>query len=83
MHKALIAAAVLSVCAVTAADAGSRNKHQRHHTYQRTHVYPMHAYPAPPYAFVASSSRPVWAAPWQCFTDDGYGRYLPCEAGRR
>lgn len=83
MKKVLIAVAALSLCMMTAADAGSRNKHQRHHTYQRMDVYPTQAYSAPPQAFVASSSRPVWAAPWQCFTDDGYGRYLPCEAGRR
>jgi hypothetical protein len=26
-------------------------------------------------------SKPRWAAPQQCFTDDGYGRYTPCEGG--
>jgi hypothetical protein len=32
-----------------------------------------------PYA--AYPSRPAWAAPWQCFTDEGYGRFRPCDAG--
>jgi hypothetical protein len=29
----------------------------------------------------AVANRPAWAAPWQCVTDDGYGRYLPCAVG--
>ena len=30
------------------------------------------------YAF---ANRPSWAAPGECFTDDGYGRFWPCSAG--
>lgn len=26
-------------------------------------------------------ARPAWAAPQQCLTDDGYGRFLPCGLG--
>ena len=26
---------------------------------------------------------PVWRGPNECFTDEGYGRYRPCNAGRR
>jgi len=41
---------------------------------------PVAAYvPAVPYAVYPS--RPPWAAPWQCFTDEGYGRFRPCDAG--
>ena len=29
----------------------------------------------------AVANRPVWAAPQQCYTDDGYGRFLPCDVG--
>ena len=29
------------------------------------------------YAF---ANRPSWAAPGECFTDDGYGRYRSCSA---
>ena len=27
------------------------------------------------------AARPSWAAPGQCLTDDGYGRFLPCALG--
>jgi len=40
---------------------------------------------APPAAEVQPASRamarPPWAAPQQCFTDDGYGRFLSCSTG--
>ncbi|MBX6426944.1 MAG: hypothetical protein IRZ09_13600 [Variibacter sp.] len=26
-------------------------------------------------------SRPYWAAPGECFLDDGYGRFRPCSGG--
>jgi len=39
---------------------------------------PVGAYP---YATYTPGPRPPWAAPWQCFTDEGYGRYRPCDAG--
>ena len=25
--------------------------------------------------------RPAWASPYECYYDDGYGRYRPCSAG--
>ena len=28
-----------------------------------------------------SMARPSWAAPQQCLTNDGYGRFLPCALG--
>jgi len=28
-------------------------------------------------------TRPAWAAPGECFTDDGYGRFRSCSAGGR
>ena len=74
MTRILIAAIALSF-SVGAADAAS--KHKR--TYVRHHA-PVAAYaPAAPYAIYPS--RPAWAAPWQCFTDEGYGRFRPCDAG--
>jgi hypothetical protein len=27
------------------------------------------------------ANRPSWAAPGECFTDDGYGRFSPCSSG--
>jgi hypothetical protein len=29
----------------------------------------------------AFAKRPAWAAPQQCLSDDGYGRFLPCDVG--
>jgi hypothetical protein len=26
-------------------------------------------------------SRPAWASPYECFIDEGYGRFRPCNAG--
>jgi hypothetical protein len=26
-------------------------------------------------------SRPAWASPYECFYDEGYGRFRPCSAG--
>ena len=25
--------------------------------------------------------RPAWSSPYECYYDDGYGRYRPCNAG--
>jgi hypothetical protein len=74
--KMLIAAvAALSFAATGAADAKSKHKHYRAH-------YGPYAYvPAPSYGW--QTPRPPWAAPWECYTDEGYGRYRPCSAGRR
>ena len=35
-----------------------------------------------PYPYYARTPGPVWAMPNECFTDEGYGRYWPCGAGR-
>jgi hypothetical protein len=26
-------------------------------------------------------SRPAWASPYECYLDEGYGRYRPCNGG--
>lgn len=26
-------------------------------------------------------SRPAWASPYECYYDEGYGRFRPCSAG--
>jgi hypothetical protein len=31
---------------------------------------------------VVRTPGPTWAMPGECFTDEGYGRYWPCGAGR-
>ena len=65
----------LSFAGVDPADAASKRK--RHKV---RHIAPIAAVPAAPYG--ARTPGPVWAQPGECFTDEGYGRYLPCSAGK-
>ena len=73
--KIILAAVALVIAAAGTADAASKHKRKwvRHHAPAATYM------PTSPYAI--PGPRPVWAAPQQCFTDEGYGRYWPCGAG--
>ena len=72
MHRlALFAAVGTVIAAVAPADAAARHKHK---------VRPA-VTQAAPVVQPAVAGRPAWAAPWRCVTDDGYGRYLPCDVG--
>jgi hypothetical protein len=81
----LLAATAISLIVPAApADAGSRHKHHsyRHHygawdgpVYHRPH-YRWHA---PVYL---RTPGPPWAMPNECYTDEGYGRFTPCDRGR-
>jgi hypothetical protein len=76
LTKLIAALAALSFVAVGATDATAN--HKRHKVHR-----------AGPYAYVPVTPNgmrtpgPPWAQPWECFTDEGYGRYRPCSAGRR
>jgi hypothetical protein len=72
MIRALLALAALIVC-TGLADAASRHRPHKHRqtqlvapAYPQGQIYP---------------SRPAWAPANACFTDEGYGRFLPCNAG--
>jgi len=69
----IIIATVAAFALASPADAGGKRK--RHKV---RHVAPIAAVPAAAYG----TPRPVWAQPWECYTDEGYGRYLPCGAGK-
>jgi hypothetical protein len=73
--KVLNVAVAISFAAVGAADAKSKHKRYRVH-----HGAPYAYVPVSPYA--ARTPGPPWAQPWECYTDEGYGRYRPCSAGR-
>ena len=77
MLRMIVAGAVaLSFVSLAPADAASKRKRQK-----VRHVAPIAAVPAAPYG--ARTPGPVWAnSPYDCFTDEGYGRYLPCSSGR-
>ena len=72
MHRLAVLAAVaaLGIFGLSAADAATRHKHKFRA------VAPV-ATPSQP----VFANRPIWAAPQQCFTNDGYGRFLPCDVG--
>ena len=76
MLRIIVAAAVaLSFMAVTPADAAYKRKRHKVH-----HAAPISAVPAAPYG--ARTPGPVWAtSPYDCFTDEGYGRFTSCDAG--
>ena len=74
MLRILIAAlAAVSLAGIGTADAAAKKKKVRH-------VAP--AVAAPVYPYYAQKPGPAWASPGECFTDEGYGRYWPCGAGR-
>lgn len=76
MFRIFIAALALLSFACGAADAATKKKRTRH-------VAPAHATYAPVYPYhTQAPGRPVWANPNECYTDEGYGRYWPCGAGR-
>lgn len=70
----IAAAAALSVIAIVPTDAAA--KKQKRYKTQQIVVYPAASYRV-------GTARPPWAQPWECFTDEGYGRYRSCSSGRR
>jgi hypothetical protein len=80
MHRALLAAAVATaVLGASAADAATRHKHTRAPRAAHTYVAPAPRYAAP--VVPAPQVGPAWSGPNQCWTDEGYGRYAPCDGG--
>jgi hypothetical protein len=74
MHRILLATA-LAAALGSSAQAATKNKHR----VRAEHPVAMQQQPFQRYQ--EFPNRPRWAAPQQCFTDDGYGRYTPCEGG--
>jgi hypothetical protein len=76
MHRLafLTATAGIVLSGFGSADAATRHK-------AKHHAQPPAARQAPVIPRDVSTNRPRWASPQQCFTDDGYGRFTPCEGG--
>ena len=73
---------IAGAVAIPVAQAAHKAKHKVRVVHNQAAVVP--AVAADPYAaYYRSGPRPPWAAPWQCFTDEGYGRFRPCDAGPR
>ena len=73
----MIAKLVMTVAALTFVASAAEARHIKRHKVMRHG--PAYVYVPAPYH--AAGPRPVWGAPQQCFTDEGYGRYWPCGAG--
>lgn len=73
MRTILLATLATVVLAAVPADAASRHGHKHHHAAAPAVV---RTAPAP------ALNRPVWASPYECYTDEGYGRFWPCGAGK-
>ena len=71
MHRLALFVAVV-IAGMSPAEAAARHKHK---------VRPPAVTQRAPLMQPAVANRPVWAAPQQCLTDDGYGRFLPCDVG--
>ena len=72
MYRFLAVATIATSLIATLATADAASTHKRHH---QDRMWSSHA-----------STRPVgppWASPNQCFTDEGYGRFLSCDGSRR
>ena len=72
----LASVAALSLVGTGAADAAS--KHKRH----KVMIHHPAGLTAPPAPYSVRTPGPPWAGPAECYTDEGYGRYWPCGAGR-
>jgi len=68
---AAIAALSVALAGVTGADAATKKKKARY-------VAPAPAVSAPANL---RTPGPPWAGPNDCYTDEGYGRYLRCGGG--
>jgi len=81
MHRRLVALLLLLAALVASLADGSPA--QAKHRHWRLRVYKeLSEPPAPPFpVYQVPANRPRWL-PWhQCYTDDGHGRYLPCDLG--
>ena len=74
MLRIVLAVIVASAFAsLDTADAASKRKRQK------VRAAPVVTMPAKP--AIARTPGPSWAGPNDCYTDEGYGRYLQCGAG--
>lgn len=70
MHRSLLVAALVAIIGTTAADAATRR-----------HKQPARAAATATAPIQRPQIGPPGAGPNQCWSDEGYGRYSPCDAG--
>ena len=72
---------IAALTALAFVAGGATDAAAKHKRYKVRHGGPYAYVPVSPYG--ARTPGPPWAQPWECYTDEGYGRYRPCNAGRR
>jgi hypothetical protein len=75
----LAALAAISLASFDSAGAAGKPKRQKVDD-APTLSTPVETTPVKPE--VTETPGPPWAKPGECYTDEGYGRYWPCGAGR-
>lgn len=82
----LTATAISLVTTGVSADAGSRHKHKHYRLHHHHGAWVAPGYYGPgyrnwqaPVGLQARTPGPPWAMPNECYTDEGYGRYSPCD----
>jgi hypothetical protein len=81
MHRVLLLAAV-ATAVLGAASANAAPRHKHHVRAARV----VQTVPVQPQSYAVPLQRgpqvgPAWAGPNQCWTEEGYGRYAPCDGG--
>ena len=75
MHRVLLLTAIATLATgVASADAATRHKHHARVPHVAAQRYPVPVQRGP-------QVGPAWSGPNQCWTDEGYGRYSPCDGG--
>jgi hypothetical protein len=74
--KVLLAAAAVLSLGVGVADAAPKHKRNKPTVHRPAGLY------VPPQPYATRTPGPPWAGPAECYTDEGYGRYAACGAGR-
>ena len=73
MHRLVLFVAIgIVIAAISSVEAATRHKHKVRHAPVAQNA---------PVMQPVVANRPVWAAPQQCFTNEGYGRFVPCDVG--
>jgi hypothetical protein len=76
----IVTIATLSVLGATVADAASRKQKREKMYRSQAPVVMQSAVPRVHSSF--PMNRPAWTTGSECYTDDGYGRFLPCDLAK-
>jgi hypothetical protein len=76
---ALVGALVTCAAPVAMAQSHTRHSQVTHYPISHSYITTQQWLPAFGYASTVPVYGPSWG--WECVTDDGQGRFFPCDAG--